>query len=245
MPTFTRAVGVAVAALVVVVGAGTLFYVNSNRVGGAGAAAPTTAPTPAPTASPTPESSYVAPGITGWTPYTSEVHGFTMGYPEDWLAYAPATRQWQAGDRVAQGDVAYADVFVSPVPDELGVWVWEMPAGAGADIASFEGLKTWATSFCSDAIRLGCDAFTQSAVPMCLDASGDACRSAILVPSVEEQFAFIPVWTSKTLSNGPDRVIVVEVGRDEDFPGTARYGGSVELLKSILSTMDVTSTGRS
>ena len=100
----------------------------------------------------------------------------------------------------------YADIFVSPVPNELGVWMWEMPAGEGADIESFEGLKTWAETFCNEANASGCDTFTQEAVPMCLDAGGDSCRAAILVPTAAGQFAFVPDWTSQMLTNVPDMV---------------------------------------
>ncbi len=38
-------------------------------------------------------------------------------------------------------------------------------------------------------------------------------------------------------------VQVVVVAREDGFPSAARYGGSVELLKSILTTMDVWTPG--
>jgi hypothetical protein len=34
-------------------------------------------------------------------------------------------------------------------------------------------------------------------------------------------------------------VTVVALGRHDDFPATARYGGGLQLVKSILTTMDV------
>lgn len=55
MPALSRATGVAVVALVAVVGAGTLFYLNSKPDGGGsqGTPLPTATPTPAPTVAPT------------------------------------------------------------------------------------------------------------------------------------------------------------------------------------------------
>ncbi len=41
------------------------------------------------------------------------------------------------------------------------------------------------------------------------------------------------------LTSVPDRVRGVAIGRDDSFPSAARYGGSVELLRAILTTMDV------
>jgi hypothetical protein len=34
-------------------------------------------------------------------------------------------------------------------------------------------------------------------------------------------------------------MVVVVIGREDGFPSAARYGGSVQLLKSILATMHV------
>ena len=50
---------------------------------------------PQPTPAPTPAASEVAPGITGWTTYTSEVYGITFGYPDGWTLESAATRQWE------------------------------------------------------------------------------------------------------------------------------------------------------
>ena len=36
-----------------------------------------------------------------------------------------------------------------------------------------------------------------------------------------------------------ERVTIVMVGRPDMYPTVLRYGGSVQLLKSILTTMDV------
>ena len=75
---------------------------------------------------------------------------------------------------------------------------------------------------------------------MCLNAGGDPCRGAILVgdTSSGEPFAFFVDWGSAMLSEAPN-VRIVWVARKDAFPGAARYGGSISLLKSILTTMDV------
>jgi hypothetical protein len=244
MPALSRATGIAALALVAVVGAGGLISLNSKAPSGPGG------PTTAPTAAPTPGASEVAPGITAWTTYTSEIHGFTLGYPEDWSVNAPATRKWQTGDEFP-GDVwPYADTFVGPGEGDasIGLFVWEMPLGEGVDPESVEGMKAWAEAFCNNVGVSACDAFTQDAVPMCLASVIDPdvveCRGALLVPTDGPQFAFIPDWTSLIFTGIPDVVTVVVIGREDSFPSAARYDGSVELLKSILTTMDVWTPGQ-
>lgn len=243
------AAGVAIFAIV---GVGILAF-NSRSPGAGTTDTPAPTLTAAPTAVPTatPALSPVARGIAGWTTYTSEVHGFTLGYPEDWHLSSAATREWQAGDTVLDAaQMQYADVFAAP-GDEIGLLVWEMPAGGirsdapstasttGADVESVEGLKAWAEVFCNDVDGLSCEGFTQRTEAMCLNAGGDPCRAAILVPTAEGQYAFFVNWNSAMLTGVPDRVTVVTVAREDSFPSAERYGGSVELLRSILTTMDV------
>ena len=118
------------------------------------------------------------------------------------------------------------------------------PGKVGATCRNGGGLKAWAQTFCSDIGASSCEDFTQRAAPMCLNAGGGSCRAALLVPTAEEQYAFFVDWASAMLTNIPDRVRVVVVAREDSFPSAARYGGSVELLKSILTTMDVWSPGQ-
>lgn len=223
-------------AIVAIVGVGVLAF--TFRSPGAGTQSPAPTLTPAPTP--------VAPGITTWTTYTSEVHGFTVGYPADWSVNAPATRKWQPGDNIHLDEWPYADTFISPGQDAVGLFVWEMPAGEGADVESVQGLKVWAESFCNDVGASSCEEFTQRAVPMCLNEGGApiACRAAILVPTATEQYAFFVNWGTAVITSNPDRVRVVLVAREDSFPSAARYGGSVELLRSILTTMNVWTPGR-
>jgi hypothetical protein len=225
MTNFARAA--AGIAIVAVVGVG-ILVLNSRP--------PSPAATGAPSPSPAP--SDAAPGIEAFTPYTSAQYGTTFGYPDDWTLHAAATRGWQASDSFGADDVSFADVFVSPEED-IALFVWEMPAGEGADVESVEGLTAWARTFCKDVDAPACAGFTQRAVPMCLNAGGDPCRGALLVPTAGQQWAFFVNWGTATLTSNPDRVTVVAIARDDSFPSAARYGGSVELLKSILTTMGV------
>ena len=78
---------------------------------------------------------------------------------------------------------------------------------------------------------------------MCLNAGGASCRGAILVPTAEAQYAFVMDWTSAMFTNLPDLIRVVVVAREDSFPSAGRYGGSVELLKAMLTTMDVWGPG--
>jgi hypothetical protein len=235
------ATGIAAAALLVLVGAGGLIYLNSRSPSGPGGPGPVSTPVPSPTE--------VAPGIAGWKTYTSAVSANGYGvhsYPADWSVSAPATREWRAGDDFPADELPYADTFVSPGEEDtqISLIVWKMPAGNGADIESVDGLKTWAEEFCNDVGASSCEGLTQQTLPMCLNAAGDSCRGALLVPTATAQYAFFSDWGTVMMTNQPDRVIVVVVAREDSFPPAARYGGSVELLKSILTTMDVWTPGQ-
>lgn len=224
-------------AIVAIVGVGVLAL--NLGIGGPGGPV-TPAPTGAPTATPNMSGT---PGIAGWTAYTSEVHGFTMAFPVDWSLHQGATREWQAGDSFPSDDLPYADVFVSPGEGEMqiGLFVWEMVAGQGVDVDDVSDLTAWAERFCDDVGASSCESFTERATPMCLNAGGDTCRAAILVPTPGAQYAFFMDWTSAMLEGSPDMIRVVVVAREDDFPAATGYGGSVELLRSILTTMDVRS----
>lgn len=236
--------GLAAAVTVIVIAVGGALIV------GGGPALPTPPPSPTAAASLTAAASPIAgaspaPGISAWMPYASEFYGFTFGYPEDWTLQAAATREWQAGDTMFDVDAwPYADTFASPDEASVGLLVWEMLAGEGADLDSVQGLKAWAETFCTEVDGSSCAEFTRLAVPMCLNAGGDSCRPALLVPTPREQYAFFMDWSSAMFTNSPDRVRVVVVAREDSFPAAARYGGSVELIRSILTTMDVWTPGQ-
>lgn len=202
------------------------------------------APAPGPTQ--TPDSSPLPSGISGWTTYTSSVYGVTLGYPADWSVRAPATRAWQAADSFPAEDLSYADTFVSPAKgdSQIGLLAWRMPAGVGAHLDSTEAIEAWAEGFCRDIGAPLCETFTQAAVPMIQTEAGQY-QSAILVPTARHQYAFLAECNSCLITSAADWVTVVVIAREDGFAPAARYGGSVELLKAVLSTMHVFLRGTS
>jgi hypothetical protein len=239
----SRATALAATALVVVVGTAGLLSLNARTpsdLGGSGSGLSTTeTPTDAPNAAP----SAATPGITGWLEYTSDIHGFTVAYPSDWSVARAATRKWQAGDTPFVEGWPYADVFANPEEgdDSIAVFVWDTPAAKKTDFASDEGLLAWAAKFCNDIGAPACDSFGEGAVSMCLDVARVSCEPAILVPTADVQYAFFTgaeSWSSYGM--GEPKMRVVLVARPDDFPAAAAYGGSVQLLRSFLTTMGVT-----
>jgi hypothetical protein len=117
-----------------------------------------------------------------------------------------------------------------------------MPAGEGAHVDTVAGLKAWANAFCAATpstreAGASCVDFSRDAIPLCYAAGGDPCRAAILVPAAGGPEAYFEDWMSTVLA--PTMVRVVQIGRPDSFAAGARYGGTVQLLKSILTTMDV------
>jgi hypothetical protein len=180
------------------------------------------------------EPSPVALGIQTWTPYTSKVYGITFGYPDGWRLESAATRKWQEGDELDErSGFSTSESFMNPDSidgDEIALGVWQQPAGSGDDITSREGLAAWFKAhICDDGID-ACETVPHVALPMCL--GREACLPALLVPLSDSTQAVVA--DAET-----GQVTIVSLGRPNDFPAAARYGGAVRLLKSILTTMDV------
>jgi hypothetical protein len=169
------------------------------------------------------------PGITSFTSYTSEVYGITFGYPDGWTVYAAASQKWQPGtwsDR-------YADLFVNPASrdgEDIAFLVWQQPAGSGADVTTHAGLTAWQQANLCDAEVEPCEPAPDAAVPMCFGRAD--CRPAVIVPSSDGTQAVFA-------DPGTGLVTIVSLGRPDGFPAAARYGGGIQLLKSILTTLDV------
>lgn len=217
MPTFLRlAAGIAIVA---VVGVGALTYLGeSPGVGGV----------PSPSATPTPRT----PGITGWKPYTSAAYGFTMSYPSDWSVAAPASHKWQPGEPVTEGWGSWADIFSNDSAidgDAIDMVVYQVPAPTGADLESWEGLHAVHQELC-DEPTMGVCPTNDTPVPMCLGEQD--CAPAIIALIEEFPWAFI---------GDPEKgvVTVIQMGRPDSFPAASRYGGTTQLLKSILTQLDV------
>jgi hypothetical protein len=245
MPAFTRATSLAAVALVAVIGAGTLVYLNGNPgPGGPGTPTPTAAPTPAPTAvattAPTLQPTWNPESPTAWATYTSAVYGFTMKYPADWSVDAPATHKWQPGEPDAAGTWPWADLFVNPEEvdgDAIGMWVWQVPAMAGADLSSWEGLQAAFIDVCEGPSFGSCEFERIESINhptrMCL--GQQECRPALIIPvGIEEPEPFGVLGNPAT-----GLITVFQIGRPDDFLAAARYGGTIALLKAILAQVDV------
>jgi hypothetical protein len=240
MPALTRATGIAAVALVAVVGVGGVIYLSSNS-GGSGSRstpAPTTAAV-APTTVASPEASFVAPGITGWKTYTSAVYGYTISYPEDWSVAERATQKWQLGE---PEDAPSSDVFFNNAPegvrDDSMVFVTlQFPGPAGADLSSWDGLLAALTEMCAKPAEFyfstdHCPSGSvgQASTLMCLGSTG--CQPVAFVHHNDLPRALFGDPETGTFT-------YILVGRLDDFPGAARYGGTVMLLKSILSQLGI------
>jgi hypothetical protein len=207
------------------------LFVLSGCAGGT----PTTTPASTPGVTPSQEAvagepSQVAPGIPSWTSYTSKVYGITFGYPEGWRLDSAAARRWQEGDDSANGtseSFMNADTIDG---DDIALGVWQQPAVSGDDITSREGLAAWfKTHLCDETID-ACETVPDVALPMCL--GREACLPAVLVPLSDSTQAVVADPES-------GQITIVSLGRPDGFPAAARYGGAVQLLKSILTTLDV------
>jgi hypothetical protein len=222
MPTYVRlAAGIAIVA---VVGVGALMYIgNSPGVGGA----PTPSPTPTPVASAAPS---LAPGISGWKPYTSAAYGFTMSYPSDWDVAGRATHKWQPGEPGTAEDASFWDSFANDDGDGTLMLVAQVPAPSGADLESWEGLHAVHRQLCDEPTIPACPA-EYTPTSLC---SGQDCAPAILALNGDDP---MPV----ALIGDPEKgiVTVIWIGRVDSFPTAAKYGGTVQLLKSVLTQMDV------
>jgi hypothetical protein len=227
MPALSRATGLAAAAVVAVIGAGALFYLGSGKPAGNGGPAATVSPTPT-------AAGATAPGIPGWTAYTSTVYGVTFSYPSDWDIHAPAEHKWRSGEPVVSDAWPWADTFASPDPDgsQIGLWYFQVAAPKGADLASWDGLEAAVRAVCSEPTILGCPAQT-GIVRMCAG-QVPSCKPALIFLNSTEgnPNAFIA-------DPGKGVLTVFQLGRPDAYPSAARYGGAMALLKAILTQVDV------
>jgi hypothetical protein len=240
MPALTRATGIAAVALVAVVGAGTLISLNTRGPGDPGGPAtasptPTPGPTAEPTAEPTvastPSCSEVAAGICGWKTYTSAVYDYTMSYPDDWVVGGQATEEWQPD---ASEDAPNLDIFgIGDGDTGIAFFALQFPAPTAADLGSWDGLLAAIAEMCSKPTEFlyGTCPSEDLVTPMCLGSPG--CRPVAFVHENGE--------SPRALFGDPDTGIVtyIQMGRVDEHPSAARYGGSVMLLKAILDAMDV------
>jgi hypothetical protein len=227
MPTYVRlAAGIAIVA---VVGVGALMYIgNSPGVGGA----PTPSPTPTPVASAAPSAPpSLAPGISGWKPYTSAAYGYTMSYPQGWYVASRASHKWEPGEPGTEEAAPFWDIFANDDGDGTVMLVAQVPAPAGADLESWDGLHAVHRELCDEPTIPGCPA---DYTPTSLCSGQQDCAPAILALNGDDP---MPVALIGDPENGV--VTVIWIGRVDSFPTAAKYGGTVQLLKSVLTQMDV------
>ena len=217
------AAGAAAIAVVVIAGAGYFGQPDASGVGGA--------PTPSPT--PSPEPSF-APGITGWKTYTSDVYGYTISYPSDWHESGKALYKWQPGVPANEESTPWADFFVNDEDsigsEQIAMMVYQVPAPAGADLKSWEGLYAAHQELCDEPTIAHCPAdYTQTR--MCLGEQD--CAPAIIALNGDQ--------TPAALIGDPEKGLITlfVMGRADNYPAAAKYGGTTTLLKSILTQMDV------
>ena len=219
----------AIAALVI---AGTAYFGQPDESGVGGAPTPSPTPTTVASAAPSAPPSFVAPGITGWTPYTSAVYGFTMSYPSDWSVADPATHKWQPGEPAAEQDASYADTFAGAMDaDGILIIAFQVPAPTGADLESWEGLHAAHQELCDEPSIPACPA-DYTPTPMCV--GQQVCAPAIIALNSEDP---MPAALIGDPENGI--ITVIWIARVDSFPGAERYGGTVQLLNSVLTQLDV------
>lgn len=225
------------AAIAVIVIAGAAYFGQGDASGVGGAPTPSPTPTPVASAAPSAPPSLVAPGISGWTPYTSAAYDFTMAYPSDWSVSAPATHKWQPGEPAGEEWPTWQDIFVNDEAidgDSIAMVAYQVPAPTGADLESWEGLDAVHQELCDEPTMAGsvtCPA-DYTPTPMCVGEQD--CAPAVIHMGGDDP---LPV----ALIGDPESgiVTVILMGRVDSFPAAGRYGGTVQLLKSILTQLDV------
>jgi hypothetical protein len=213
------AAGAAAIAVVVIAGAAYFGQPDGSNVGGA----PTSSAPPSP----------VTPGITGWKPYTSAAYGYTISLPSDWSVGATANHKWQPGEPLDDETSPFADVFVGGGDigsEQIAMLVFQVPAPAGADVESWDGLYAAHQELCDEPTMAHCPPdYTQTR--MCLGELD--CAPAIIALNGDQ--------TPAALIGDPEKGLITlfVMGRADNYQAAAQYGGTTTLLKSILSQLDV------
>ena len=125
------ALGAGIAAVVVVLAVGSqlLPAPAGSLAGGGSSPSPTAAPSPtrSPTPSPSPSPAPATPPPLTQT-FTSPIHGFSMSYPEGWVARV-ATEPWTERPGVPPYADPGVDLLTQPAIDELFLAVTSQPIG--------------------------------------------------------------------------------------------------------------------
>ena len=226
----------AAVAIVGIVGVGVLgLIVRAPSPGGSGSPAPT--PTAGPTATVTPTATVAptstvapSPSLSMGPIYRSNVYGFSIGYPQGWKFEAAAQRRWDpAVDAPLDFSSQAIDTFTNPA-GTVAFSAWLVPHEADINLDSRQDLMEFAQTFCIASDNAPCTRIPERAVQMCREQAD--CHPAIIVPFNQAVMAFFGATED-------GHVNVVAVWQGDTAPEVAEYGGSIELLKTILSSMNV------
>ena len=217
---------VAAIAAVVVIGLALLIGLGlgagSSNVGGPGSASPTPAPTPSvPPPSPSPQPS-AATGTAGWTTYTSNRYGFSIGHPATWTE-RPATSTWvlPAGNGSAGAGGpddpmgTSTEGFIAPGQTILAS-AWSVAVAPGTSAAA------WIQAYCPKATT-PCTGIPANSVPVTMDG-----HAGSLVRFGDDVEAFVLV---------NNRMYIVAEWVTDNDPVVLPYGGGTTLVENYLSTM--------
>jgi hypothetical protein len=218
---------IAVGAAAVIVAAGVIYFrpAPSSNVGGL-PPSPSPAASGSPSVSPTP-----TPGpidTSAWKTYTSGQYGITIGRPESWQVFHQATRPWTPEDTPIDLRMAPYDTFTTP-DQNLAVGAFAVPLD-GVAVETFDQQVDWAEEFCRLASQHECAAIRARAEPICLAQLDGLC--GVIVPNDEDVHAYVAHGSQSSMT-------VVIVWRPEDHATTRPYGGSTNLLRAFLATLNV------
>ena len=222
--------GAAAIAVVVIAGAAYFGQPDASNVGGA----PTPSPTPTPVASAAPSAppSPLPPGSPGGR--RTPPRPMASPCPTRRIGPRPIPRATN-GSRGNRPTTIWApwDTFENDAAidgDLIGMLVSQVPAPSGADLASWKACTPCTVELCDEPTTPACPA-DYTPTPMCVGAD---CAPAIIALNGEDPMPL-------ALIGDPEKgiVTVIWMGRENSFPAARRYGGTVQLLKSILTQLDV------
>lgn len=216
MPTFMR-LATAIA-IVAVLGAGTLLYLNKGTgVGDKATSTPltTSSATADPAATPGPIDT------TSWIPYVSDRYGFSVHHPADWEAI-PGDRDYFPGTDAKVWASSAPDAFFHPGATEgLGVRVsvWSTEVAPGTTI---EG---WVDAFCRAAYENA----------PCVQ--GYMSRAVAVETKDHHPGLLLRPYDVMAFFLEGETLLVIAVWREETDPAVQPYGGARRLLEGFISTL--------
>ena len=140
---------------------------------------------------------------------------------------------------MASSDIAnWTDVFINDEAvdgDSIAMWFSQAPAPDGADLKTWDGLKAAYLQLCALRGPTGANDCTvdSESVPLCLGTK--ECEPAMILVVGSEESSPDGFFADPETGE----ITIFSMGRPEGFPASARYGGTIALLKAILAQVDV------